>query len=156
MNIRSRDRSLAADGVLLLDLLLDQHLLLLDWHGVLLHVHLLLLHGLLLHHHLLLLHLLRLHLLLLARLSVRVVSVHDLLLLGLLRHTLEWIDVIGVLQVVLDDVVIERGQATLLEIVLACVQVESLRLHLLEELLLLAGPVITLVHRLVATETPSL
>ena len=80
---------------LLLHIWIDE-LLALRWHGHLLLELLLLLHLLrLLLHHLLL----RVH-------HVWLVAVHDLLLLGLHHHSLQWVHILGIHEVVLDNVVI--------------------------------------------------
>ncbi len=66
---------------------------------------------LLLHHRLLLLWLLH-------HGCIRVVAVHDLLLLRLNRHSLKWVHILGVHKVVFNDVVIHRWKASCLKEVL--------------------------------------
>jgi len=102
---------------------------------------------------LILLHLLGL---LLHHLSIGLVVVHDLLLLRLHGHASEWVDVLWVHEVVLDDVFIDRWQALLLQEILHAKEIETLLLQLLKELLLFLGPEVIFVHRLVASHTSCL
>ena len=110
-------------------------------------------HLLLILHLLGLLHLLRV---LLHHLSVGRVVVHDLLLRRLHRHAFEWVDVLRVHEVVLDDVFIDRGQALLLQEVLHAKQIETLLLQILKELLFFLGPEVIFVHGLVSSHASCL
>ena len=87
---------------------------------------------------------------------VRIVTI-DHLLLGR-RHdcALKWIDVMWASEVVLDQVVVEGWHAAILDEVLHSEEIETLLLKALQELLLLLGPVVHLVDRLVAAEGTSL
>ena len=100
-----------------------------------------------------LLHLLRI---LLHHLGVGLVVVHDLLLLRLHGHAFERVDVLWVHEVFLDDVFIDRGQALLLQEILHAIQIETLMLQLLKELLLFLRPEVIFVHWLVASHASCL
>ena len=110
--------------------------------------------GCLRHGHLVLV-LLRLHHLLLLH-HAWVVAVHDLLLLGLDGHASQRVDVLRIHVVLLDNVLVHRWHASILNEVLHSEQIKALLLEPLKELLLLEGPKVSLVLWHVASKTARL
>ena len=110
--------------------------------------------GCLRHGHLVLV-LLRLHHLLLLH-HAWVVAVHDLLLLGLDGHASQRVDVLRIHVVLLDNVLVHRWHASILNEVLHSEQIKALLLEPLKELLLLEGPKVSLVLWHVASKAARL